>query len=78
MDRGDRHLDVDVVIVGAGFCGLYALWRLRGEGSALRRGRRCRKRRRMALERLPRRTGRLALAQLRVLARVRLARLVLE
>jgi cyclohexanone monooxygenase len=31
---GDRQpdVDVDVVIVGAGFCGLYALWRLRGEG----------------------------------------------
>jgi cyclohexanone monooxygenase len=25
-------LDLDVVIVGGGFCGLYALWRLRGEG----------------------------------------------
>ena len=24
--------DLDVVIVGAGFCGLYALWRLRGDG----------------------------------------------
>ncbi len=26
------EVDLDVVIVGAGFCGLYALWRLRGDG----------------------------------------------
>jgi cyclohexanone monooxygenase len=32
MARRDPQLDVDVVIVGAGFCGLYALWRLREEG----------------------------------------------
>jgi cyclohexanone monooxygenase len=36
MARDDRRLDVDVVIVGAGFCGLYALWRLRGEGFRVR------------------------------------------
>jgi cation diffusion facilitator CzcD-associated flavoprotein CzcO len=36
MGRGDRHLDFDVVILGAGFCGLYALWRLRGEGFRVR------------------------------------------
>jgi cyclohexanone monooxygenase len=36
MGRGDRPVDVDIVVVGAGFCGLYALWRLRGEGFRVR------------------------------------------
>jgi cyclohexanone monooxygenase len=32
----DEELDLDVLIVGAGFCGIYALWRLRGEGFRVR------------------------------------------
>jgi cyclohexanone monooxygenase len=36
MGHGEGDLDFDVVIVGAGFCGLYALWRLRGEGFRVR------------------------------------------
>ncbi|HEY6173376.1 MAG TPA: NAD(P)/FAD-dependent oxidoreductase [Kofleriaceae bacterium] len=35
-DGAERNEALDVVIVGAGFGGLYALWRLRGQGLAVR------------------------------------------